>query len=199
MPPQSAVPVYLPCEAPVFALLHGSARVLEPRTAVLICPPFGWDEICCYRSRREWAIHLAEAGYPTLRFDFPGAGDSCGSPREPRRLAAWTEAAAKAAAWMPGATGCERVAAIGIGLGGLVLCNAIAQGAGIDELVLWAVPARGAALVRELRAFAQIQQDGAESAAGERGGRSSPQEIAAGVSFSPPKPSRTSRRSTLRS
>ena len=36
--------------------------------------------MCSYRSRREWAERLALAGYPTLRFDLPGSGDSAGAP-----------------------------------------------------------------------------------------------------------------------
>ena len=51
------------------------------------------------------------------------------------------------------------MAAIGIGLGGHVICNAIAASAPIDEVVLWAVPARGRRLLRELRTFASLQLD----------------------------------------
>lgn len=58
--------------APFFAVLH-SAALPTKQTAVLLCPPFGWEDMCSYRSRREWAEHLALAGHMTLRIDFPGA------------------------------------------------------------------------------------------------------------------------------
>ena len=57
---------------PVLSLFHPAAGDV----AVLMCPPFGWDDICSYRSRRDWAERLATAGYPALRFDLPGTGDS---------------------------------------------------------------------------------------------------------------------------
>jgi pimeloyl-ACP methyl ester carboxylesterase len=122
----------------------------------VICPPFGWEEMCSYRPRRAWAQALAKAGYPAVRIDLPGAGDSAGSPSDPGRVDAWTRAVATAAAWLRRETGCQRVVAIGLGLGGMVACRAIAQDAPIDDLVLWGVPAAGRRLVRELRAYAGV-------------------------------------------
>lgn len=146
-----------PDSDPVFALFHEAAQARPDATAVLICPPFGWDDICSYRPRRTWAEYLAEAGHPTLRFDFPGTGDSSGTPRDPGRVEAWSQAVVSAASWLRERTGRRRVAAIGMGLGGLMACKAIADGASIDEIVLWAVPGRGNSFVREIRAFALME------------------------------------------
>ncbi len=155
---QSAHPVYLDfVKEPIFGFFHPPAEGAPGDTAVLLCPPFGWDEICSYRSRREWAEYLARAGYPTLRIDLPGTGDSGGSPEDPGRLEAWSEAVGFAAKWLGAAGNCGRVAAIGIGLGGLVICSAIAEGAPVDEAILWAVPARGRSFVRELSVFARME------------------------------------------
>ncbi len=151
---------------PVFAVLHeppaGTART---GTGVVLCPPFGWDELCTHRSLRAWADVLAAAGHPALRFDLPGTGDSGGSPFDPGRLAAWTEAVAAAAEWLCASQECERIVAIGLGLGGMLALRALADGAPIDDLVLWSVPARGSLLLREMRAFAQM----AASETGEAG------------------------------
>jgi alpha-beta hydrolase superfamily lysophospholipase len=141
---------------PAFAAFHAGAEPHEQR-AVLICPPFGWEDMCSYRSRRDWAEHLARAGYSALRLDLPGSGDSAGDPGDPGRLAAWTEAVANGASWLRQAGKAGEVVAIGIGLGGMLACRAALQGAPIEELVLWQVPARGRALVRELRAFAALE------------------------------------------
>ena len=151
-------PVFLALEPdPVLAFLHEPDGSVEPAgTAVLICPPFGWEEMCSYRARRRWAQVLAAGGYPTARFDLPSTGDSGGDPGDPDRVRAWITAAIGAAAWLRERSGCERVAAIGIGLGGVVACRAAAEGAEIDDLILWAVPADGRKLVRELRTFAGV-------------------------------------------
>jgi pimeloyl-ACP methyl ester carboxylesterase len=144
--------------APVFGFLHSPAADRARTTGVLICPPFGWEETCSYRSRRDWALDLARVGFATLRIDLPGSGDSGGSPHDSRQLSSWTAATASAAALLLESSDVERVAAIAIGLGGIILCKALGEHAPIDEAVLWAVPARGRALVRELKAFASLEE-----------------------------------------
>jgi pimeloyl-ACP methyl ester carboxylesterase len=151
-------PVYLPGADPVFGFYHKTRDDVGRGLAVLICTPFGWGEAHSYRSRRNWAIQLAAAGYPTLRIDLPGTGDSGGSPRDPARLEAWTAATSVAAAWLRATGGCDRLAAFGIGLGGLVICCSIAANAPIDGVILWAVPSRGRTFLRELRAFVTLQR-----------------------------------------
>ncbi len=156
--PRPVVPIYLRNgPEPIFALLNIPAEKSAPASPVLICPPFGWDDICSYRSRRDWAVQLAAGGHATLRIDLPGTGDSGGSPHDPNRLAAWTGAVTMAAERMREITGSDRLTAIGIGLGGLLIFEALAQGAQIDELILWAVPASGRTFLRELRVFARLE------------------------------------------
>ena len=143
--------------AAILALLHEPARARVRELAVLFCPPFGWEETCSYRRRREWADACAADGYPTLRIDLPSTGDSTGSPYDAARVRAWREAIRASAEWLLATTGARALAAVGIGVGGLVLCDAIGAGAPVDDVVLWAVPSRGGAFVRELRAFARLE------------------------------------------
>ena len=150
-------PVWLALEPDaVLAFLHLPPSGAARRTAVLMCPPFGWQENCSYRGRRRWAQAVARAGYPSASFDLPGSGDSGGSACDPGRLDAWTGAVAGVGAWLADATGADRMVAVGIGLGGMLACRAVASGAPIDDLILWDVPAQGRTLVRELTAYARM-------------------------------------------
>lgn len=161
-PSAAGQPVYFEVASEsVFGFFHPASDSSLMRPAVLICAPFAWDDVASYRPRREWAAQLAACGHPTLRFDWPGTGDSGGSPRDPGRLEAWTEAVNAAAAWLASASGGRRVAAIGLGLGGLVAWRAAGRGTPLDEIVLWAVPARGRKFVRELEMFGRLQAAGA--------------------------------------
>lgn len=144
-------------EGPVFVTFHPPAvRARGP--AVLFCPPFGWEEVCAYRSLRWWANRLACEGYGALRLTLPSTGDSAGDPRDPDRLGAWVAAVTTAATWLRAEPRAQRVVALGIGLGGLLARLAAAGGAPIDDLVLWGVPPRGRAHVRQLRAFSQLER-----------------------------------------
>ena len=154
---RSSHPVYLPSSGgAVFATAHLPDAALARAVGVLFVPPFGWDELCTHRSLRAWAAAFADAGHPALCLDLPGTGDSSGSARDDQLVARWTDAVADAAAWLREAHACTRVVAIGIGLGGMIATAALAAGAPIDDLVLWAVQARGKTLLRELTAFATM-------------------------------------------
>jgi dienelactone hydrolase len=142
---------------PVYVSFHRPTVEVARDTAVILCPPFGWDEVCSYRSLRDWAARLAAAGYASLQLTFPGTGDSGGSPRDPDRVEAWTATATVAASWVREASGARRVVALGIGPGGLFAYRAAATGAPIDDLVLWGTPARARLFVRQLRAFSKLE------------------------------------------
>ena len=66
-----------------------------------------------------------------------------------------------------------RTAVIGLGLGGLIGYHAAASGIEIDDLVLWATPARGRELVRQLRAFSRLE--GSQLGGGEPPENAAPQ------------------------
>lgn len=153
------MPLYLGVDGErAFCVYHAAARGSRRNVAVLVCPPFGYEEICSYRVLREWSARLAGDGIAALRLTLTGCGDSTGTPRDPDRLGAWTATVQSATRWLREASGADAVVALGLGLGGMLTYRAAAHGAGLDGLVLWSVPARGRDLLRQLKAFSRLER-----------------------------------------
>ncbi|RAO77920.1 serine aminopeptidase domain-containing protein [Dyella jiangningensis] len=116
-------------------------------TAVLLCPPLGAEQIRCHRLYRQLANGLAESGFPVLRFDYYGTGDSAGGSRE----VDWTRCVADvatAATELRARSGAQRLLAFGARLG----ANAalLATEAVLAGVIAWDAIVDGAALIREL-------------------------------------------------
>ena len=142
-----------------FAVFHPAASAAPSgKPPVLVCPPWGWDDVASYRVRREWARRLAVAGFPTLRFDLPATGNSGGAATDDGIVPGWIAATLAAASWLADAEGGgDGIAALGIGLGGTLALEAVAAGAPISALALWGAPGRGKRFVRETQAFSRMQ------------------------------------------
>ena len=123
---------------------------------MLLCPPFGWEEVCCSRSLRGAAALIAQAGHPTARLTLPGTADSAGGPRDGDLLRQWIDAVGAAAAWLRERTDASRCVAFGIGLGGMLAYLAARDHDAIDDLALWAVPDRGRTLLREGKSLSKV-------------------------------------------
>jgi alpha/beta superfamily hydrolase len=165
------VPLWLgSVTAPVAARLHVPASGGRDLGVVICGPPFGWEDVCVYRSLRALAMVLATAGLPTLRFDFPGTGDSAGNDEGPDRWRAWVTAVGEAVSAVR-AAGAERCAVVGIGLGASVAMAAVDEGLAVDGLVLWGAVVEGRTWLRQARAFQRVTGGaGAPASAGsERG------------------------------
>ena len=148
--------VYLGDASTRFLAVYRAPHEPRGRPAVLLAPPFGWEEIAAHRALRDWAAYLAAHGYPVLRLDLPGTGDSAGGPTDAGTLAAWQAAVGEAAGWVRAEAAVPTVVGIGIGVGGLLVYEAAARGQ-LDHIVLWATPSRGRTLVRELSAFSALE------------------------------------------
>ena len=134
----------------LFAWLHpgrpGCGR------AVVLCPPVGHEQVHSHRAWRHLAEAVAPAGFPVLRFDYHGTGDSAGTDEDPDRLATWRQNVRDAVAWVRRQLGCEHLTLVGLRLGA-ALAYLTAAEEPIDQLVLWAPVVSGRKYVRELRAL----------------------------------------------
>src|SRR6185503_8792569 len=136
----------------LFGWLHAPKN--EARDlVVVICPPVGHEYINAHRSLRRLADELALAGVAAFRFDYDGCGDSAGSDEDADRMGAWRSSVVEAFREAKRASGCSRIAAVGLRMGA-TLAALVSEHEALDALVLWAPCVRGRGYVRELKALA---------------------------------------------
>jgi amino acid adenylation domain-containing protein len=103
---------------------------------VLLCYPVGHEYIRCHRALRQLAFGLSAQGYPILRFDYFGTGDSAGMMDE-AAMAEWVRNVGDAIAQLRGRAGSRSVAVIGLRLGANLAMSACQQCGDVDMMVLW--------------------------------------------------------------
>lgn len=119
------------------------------RTAVLLLAPWGYEALCVRRAWRMLGDALAAAGFPTLRFDYPGCGDSLGDIADLTSLETLRAAARLAAEELRVLTGATRIVLAGQGLGA-TLAAELAPELGAAGVGLLAPLVRGREYLREL-------------------------------------------------
>src|SRR5262245_18794118 len=65
-------------DRPLYGFYHAPRAGASRAAAVVICQPIGHEYIRCHRALRILGDHLAQSGFPVLRFDYYGCGDSTG-------------------------------------------------------------------------------------------------------------------------
>jgi pimeloyl-ACP methyl ester carboxylesterase len=134
----------------LFGWLHQGKSSSRCQRGVIICAPPGHEQIHAHRSLRHLADALAEAGFPTMRFDFHGTGDSDGVDEDADRHATWMANLRSAIGWMRGELGCAEISVVGLRLGAALAAQAAVEDP-LADLVLWAPVVKGRAYVRDMR------------------------------------------------
>ncbi len=147
----------------LFAWLHCPDRPTHAGHGVVLCPPLGHEQVHAHRSLRHLADACARAGYPTLRLDYHGTGDSAGSDEDPDRWATWLRNVRDAQTWMRRHLSCERLSLIGVRLGAALAALAAES---VEILILWAPVVKGRSYVREMKALS-LAAGGAPAATGD--------------------------------
>ncbi len=125
-------------------------------TAIVLCGAIGFEHLCAHRGWRELGDRLAAHGYPTLRFDWPGCGDSLGADGDPSRLTAWRHALSDAITFIRGRLSPRRIVLVGLRIGATLAADVAGERGDIDGLVLLAPAISGKLYGRELAALATV-------------------------------------------
>jgi alpha-beta hydrolase superfamily lysophospholipase len=149
--PVRRAPVYFGSRgAWLFGWVHRGDAAHTHRRGVVICAPGGHEQLHAHRALRHLADALAAAGFPVMRFDLHGTGDSDGADDDPDRIATWLANLRSAAGWMRDSLGCAEVSVVGLRFGAALAARAAADEP-LADLVLWAPVLKGRAYVREMK------------------------------------------------
>ncbi|MGT2479782.1 alpha/beta fold hydrolase [Methylobacterium oryzae CBMB20] len=142
---EAAVPV-------TFEGLFGWFHPAAGTRGVVLCGAYGFEQMAAHRPWRALAEGLAAAGCPTLRFDYPGEGDSA-DPGE-ARVDDCVAAVRRAIGYLRATAGVTEIAVVGLRLGATFAALA-GQDEAVARLVLLAPVTTGRAYLREMRLRAQ--------------------------------------------
>lgn len=137
-----------------FAFFHPASG----NTGYVICPSWGYDEICSRKFLRCVAEDLAENGNPVLRFDYPGTINMLDVDGGPT-LDDWAASAHSAADQLKELSGCENIVFLGFGIGTAVAFQAGTKRDDVAGLVLAAPTPSGRRYMRELQIQAQVADE----------------------------------------
>lgn len=139
---------------------HAPLRALETDVVVVLCKPIGWEAIAANRAWRELAERLADAGFPVLRFDYLGTGDSSGTDADPERVSEWQHSIQLAILEAQRLSGKSKVGLVGLHLGATLAMLAALRHGGVASLVMWAPYLTGRAYAREAKVYRALNDPG---------------------------------------
>jgi pimeloyl-ACP methyl ester carboxylesterase len=135
--------------------MDGIAGMYHPakgKTAVLLISPWGFEELCSRMTYRILGEQLADLGYPCLRFDLPGTGNSAFASADVTDDDAWRKASSAAYDQLSLLSEAEDIIVVAQGVGAL-LAGYLAEVRRVEGLVLLAPAAQGRGYLREVAAW----------------------------------------------
>ena len=146
--------------APLFGWYHPAAPEKALNLGLVICNPFGFEEVCAHRSLGHLARAAAKSGVATLRFDYAGCGNSSGSEFDPDTVARWVASIHTAIDTLKQRSGVQQVALLGLRLGATLAAMAAAVRTDVSGVVAIAPVVQGRLYLRELRILAETAAAG---------------------------------------
>ena len=155
IPGQGIEPFYFGTyNQPLFGCYYAPQSGSNRDCGVVLCHPMGEEYIRFHRAFRQLTARLSNAGFPVLRFDFYGCGDSAGDCAQ-GRLRQWCTDVSTAIGEMRRRSSVAHVCLVGLRLGGTLAMLVGAKQKDIDSMVLWDPVVNGRAYVEELMTWHQ--------------------------------------------
>ncbi len=143
----------------VFDGCHGFLHPAAGAVGVVLCSPWGFEDLVMRKSWRLLAEASAAAGFPCLRFDYPGTGNALGRATDPADVGDWVRAIDAGADLLKANSDAAGLVLIGQSLGAALALEAARTRTDVVGLQLIAPVVRGRAYVRELAATAKLVAD----------------------------------------
>jgi pimeloyl-ACP methyl ester carboxylesterase len=137
-------------ERPLFGECHLPMSGTARGCGVVLCYPMGQEYVLAHRSFRRLSVLLAKAGFPVLRFDYRGCGDSSGDLPQVR-LSGWLDDVNSAIVELQNRQAVDRVCLVGLRFGATLAALAGAARGGVDGIVLWDPAPNGRTHINELK------------------------------------------------
>jgi alpha-beta hydrolase superfamily lysophospholipase len=147
-------PLYFRSEsATLFGFLHRAPQQSTSSIGVVICSPFGYEAPCAYQSMKAFAEAIAQAGFPALRLDYGGTGNSEDLDPSTNQAQTWVQDIETAVDQVRRLTNVRSVYLLGFRLGALLATLAAERCEAVQGVALVAPVLNGKRYVRELRTF----------------------------------------------
>jgi pimeloyl-ACP methyl ester carboxylesterase len=136
-------------ERPLYGVYH-PPRTRDARAqGIVLCYPLGQEYMRAHRAFRQLAILLSKSGFPVLRFDYFGTGDS-GGESDAGTFDQWLSDIGTAIDELKDNAGVERVSLVGLRLGASLAARVQAARTDVSSVVLWDPIVIGASYLAEL-------------------------------------------------
>lgn len=140
--------------------LYTPAKEGQAAATVLFLSSWGFEEMCTRKLWRILADRFAEVGVASLRFDYPGTGDSLDAVDHAASLTLWEHSIVAAAAELRRLAGVGRIVLVGHGLGAALAAIVAPRLTDVEAIVMMAPVVEGRPYLRELAAWSKMVDEG---------------------------------------
>lgn len=148
--PAGPEPMYFGPSGSLFGVFHPADRARARTVGIVLCHPAGHEHLRIQRTFRNLAVALARFGFPVLRFDYSGSGDSSGDGSA-ISLSGWQADLSAAIDDVMSRARVSRVALIGHRLGATLAWLESLRRSDIDLVVMWEPVMHGGRYIQQLR------------------------------------------------